>query len=51
MAGVGSSVGSSVGSGAGSGAGSGDDPDSWDAVFMQVSISYFLLHLSIRFQL
>ena len=59
MVGVGSSTGSSMGGGVGGGAGGGvgsgtgggDDPDGWDAVFMQVSISSFLLHLSIRFQL
>ena len=49
--GEGSSAGGGVGGSVGSGAGGGDDPDSWDAVFMQVSISSFLLHLSIWFQL
>ena len=39
--GAGGGVGSGVGGSAGGGAGSADDPDSWDAVFMQVSIFFF----------
>ena len=35
-------AGGGAGGGAGSGVGGGDDPDGWDAVFMQVSIFYFI---------